>query len=663
MRRRLALTLLLALTPLAALAPLIGGVTPALAQRPDPAPAAPAAANPADAPAKREAANPAVALIAQGRGQDELLNIWRNRTGARDEPERAEEQLDRLWRTAREAGITRLDAFAAALLREAETAARADDFATARQRIARAEQIAAGLPEILDVQASIALADAPWALHTWVKLHIKAFIARVGDFQRRMLMFSDFVLGALLILGLLGVLFTLAQFARHAIHLFHDLGTAFPSTMRIVLLVALALVLALPLIYGFGPVLLFFPLAIAMWSYQGRSEKVISALFIVFLGSLPWLLRMGDRLTEAGTGPTQALHALSLNPTDARALEAVEAAIAADPNDWAAQAVLGLTHKRLGRLDEAETALRAAIRGADGEAEGTIYNTLGNVLFAQGRATGAEEAYTRARKRLPEAAEPVFNLHRLYRRLGRGDDADAAIQAASVIDAQAVAAWSQDDEPYINRYVVDLDLPTATLTRRAMTDLFSPTPLARRAWVAVAGPVPEMTAPLAGLATLILFGALWSLRRRMKLTWPCYRCARPAPGPIADGPPAHPQCEQCVNLFVRNIPVDRRVRFTKEQTIARWSSFRRYATRLLGLTVPGLVDLVRGHALRGVLVAGVTAILALWLVLPDGLLLGPLVGFGLDDGALSLTRWVLLALVAASWIMNVVRALRWKERA
>lgn len=651
MRRPLAFTLLLAL------APLIGAVTPALAQPAEPAPAA-AEAEPATA---REDADPAVALIAQGRGATELVNIWRNRSGA--DPERAEEQLDRLARTAREAGITRLDPFAAALLREARAAADADDHAAARLRIDRAEQLAPGLPEVFDARAALALDETPWALHTWSKFRIKALLARIDDFQRRMLLFSDFVLGALLVLGALGFLFMVAQLVRYAIHLFHDLGAAFPSTMRVVLLVAIGLLLALPLIYGFGPALLFFPLAIALWSYQSRAEKVISALFIVFLGSLPWLLRMGDRLTEAGTGPTQALHALSHNPTDARAFEAVEAAVAADPKDWAAQAVLGLTHKRLGRLDDAETALRAAILGAEGEAEGTIYNTLGNVLFAQGRPQGAEEAYKRARKRLPDAAEPAFNLHRLYRRLGRSDDANTAMQTASGIDAQAVAAWSQDDEPYANRFVVDLDLPTATLTARAMADLFSPTPLARRAWVAVAGPVPEMTAPLAAVVTLALFGVLASLRRRMRLTWPCFRCARPAPTPIADGPPAHPQCEQCVNLFVRNIPVDRRVRFQKEQTIARWSAVRRWSTRVLGLTVPGLVDLIRGHALRGALVAGLTAVLVLWLVEPDGLLLEPLTGFDPVGEGFTIGRWVLLALVAGLWITHVVRAARWKERA
>lgn len=614
----------------------------------------------ASAQAPAEAPDPSVALITQGRGQGELINIWRSRDAA--DPERAEEQLDRLLRTAREAGITRLDPFAVALLREAQRAADAGRFGDAYARVARAELLAPGLPEVYDVHASLTLDDTPWALHTWAKFRIKGLLARIDDFQRRMLLFSDFVLGMLMVIGVVGFLFALAQLARYAIHLFHDLGHAFPSAMRVVLLIAIALLLALPLIYGFGPVLLLFPLAVALWSYQSRAEKVLSVVFIVFLGTLPWLLRMGDRLTEAGTGPTQALHALSLNPTDARALETVEAAVEADPDDWAAQAVLGLTYKRRGRLEDAEPALRAAIKGADGAAEGTIYNTLGNVLFARGLPKGAEEAYERASKRLRDAPEPVFNRHRLYRRLGRSEDANAAMQQATVLDAPAVAAWSQDDEPYVNRYVVDLDLPTSVLTRRALEDLFSPTPLARRAWVALAGPVPEMAAPLAGLATVVLLGVLTGMRRKMRLNWPCFRCARPAPSDIVDGPPPHPQCEQCVNLFVRNIPVDRQVRFRKEQTIARWSSFRRWSTRALGLTVPGLVDLVRGQAVRGVALVSATVVFALWLFEPHGLLLEPFVDFDAGEPGLAWGRYVLIALLAGLWITNVLYAVRYKER-
>lgn len=653
MRRRLALI------PLFALWTAWAGVfaTPAGAQEPtDVDPAAIAAA---------EAPDPSVALDADPRGYQELINLWRNRAAALpDDPERAAEQFDRVVRAAQAAGIRRLDAFAVALLREAAVAAEADRIPRANALVDRAEMLAPGLPEVFDMRASVALDEAPWALHRWTTQRAKGLLARIDDFQRRVLLLGDVVLVGLLILGLLATLFMITQCVRYAVHVFHDLGQAFPSTMRFVLLAAVLLVLALPLIYGFGPLLLAFPLAGVLWAYQSRGERILSVLTVVVLGLSPWLLRMGDRLTEAGTGISQALHALALNPGDTRALETVQAATVAAPRLWQAQAVLGLAYTRLGRLDEAADALTAAAGAAEDDefAEASVLNNLGNVRFAQGRPKAAEDAYNKARRRAREAAQPHFNLHRLYRRLGRSDDAEQAIQQASAVDAQAVAAWSQDEEPTVNRYVVDMPLPTTTLTRLAMADLFADTPFARRAWVVLAGPVPEMTAPFAALATLIVFGVLARLRPRMRLTWPCMRCARPAPSNLAGGPPDHPQCEQCVNLFVRNIPVDRRVRYQKEQTVARFSAFRRWGTRALGLFVPGTVDLVRGQALRGAAFVGLSVVLAVLIIWPDGLLLEPVPDAGADPDAIPIARILPIAALALLWLGHVVRAARWKER-
>ncbi len=659
MRSRLIFSLLIALVPLG-----IAGT--GSAQPPAEQPVVPAAAPEAGA-GSVEVADGSIALDAGARGYRDLIALWHNRRAALpDDAEGAAEQLERITRAAHEAGIRRLDPFGIALLREAEAASAAGRHGEAARLIDKAEQLAPGLPEIHDARASLALDEAPWAVHSWTSHSIRGVLARLDDFQRRLLLFGDLVLIGLLIAGLAGILFILAQLTRYALHIFHDLGQSFPSTMRFVLLAAVLLVLALPLIYGFGPLLLVFPVAGVLWNYQSTSERALTATLVLLLGISPWLLRVGDHLTEAGTGTSQALHALGLNAGDARAMESVEAAVARDPDDWQAHAVLGLAYKRVGRLEDARTTLGAAAGAVDDESSeasaAAIYNNLGNVLFALGYEGGAEEAYQKARRRARDAPEPPFNLHRLYRRAGKADEAETAIQQASAIDAQLIAAWSQDDDPSVNRYVIDMELPASALIGRAMMDVLADTPLARRSWVVLAGPVPEMTAPLAALVTLALFAILGRLRSRMRLTWPCVRCARPAPHNMSGGPPAHPQCEQCVNLFVRNIPVDRRVRFQKEQTVARYASLRRWGTRGLGLLVPGTVDLVRGNPLRGAAMVAATTVLAIWLIFPDGLLIEP-VTFGADHEAVPVGRYLLGVGLIGLWVGSAVRAVRWKERA
>lgn len=620
-----------------------------------------AAPAPAGAEASGDAVDPAVALSTAGRGYEQLVQVWRLRRAAVEDgdAERADELVERVLRLRGETGIQRLDAFAVALLREVFAAARAGDWDTAAARLAQAERLSPGLPEVWEARGAVALMRQPLALHRWLDGEVRALRARIGDLQRRMLWLSDGLLTLLLVLGGVGLLTLVAQLVRYGLHLYHDLGQAFPAVMKFLLLAAAGLLLLLPLVFGFGPILFYFPIAVLLWAYQSRGERGLAILFTLLLGAAPWLLRIGDRLTEAGTGVTQALHALSLNAADPRALAAAEGWLAEHPDDWQALAVTGLTYKRLGRLDDAARLLRAAAEGAPPGAEaGVVQNNLANAYFAAGRAKSAELAYDQARKHLPDEPGPLFNLHRLYQRTGRADLASPLMAQASKLDAQRVAAWTESDTPTANQFVVDLDLPATSMTRRAAADLLAPTDLSHRAWLTLAGPVPAMGAPIGAAMTLLLFGVLTALQPRLRLTWPCGRCGRPATVFLAQGRPDRPQCDQCLNLFVRNVPVDRRVRFEKEEAIERHEAVRRWATRIGGAVVPGLAGLARGRPVRGALVAAAALTLLIWLLSPEGLLIEPV---RLPEARTSITAWAAGVALVALWVMSVLRAFRWPE--
>ncbi len=616
---------------------------------------------PAVAQSGAEGADPAVALSTAGRGYEQLVQVWRLRRAAVEDAdaERADELVERVLRLRGETGIQRLDAFAVALLREAFAAAEAGDWDTAATRLAQAERLSPGLPEVWEARGAVALERQPLALHRWLDGEVRALRARLGDFQRRMLWLSDGLLTLLLVLGGVGLLTLLAQLVRYGMHLYHDLGQAFPAVMKFLLLAVAGLLLLLPLVFGFGPILLYFPIAVMLWAYQSRGERALAVVFTLLLGAAPWLLRIGDRLTEAGTGVTQALNQLSLNAADPRALAAAESWLARHPDDWQALAVTGLSYKRIGRPDDAARLLKAAAEGAPPGAEaGVVQNNLGNVHFAAGRALAAALAYDQAREHLPGEPGPLFNLHRLYQRTGRATEASALMAQASKLDAQRVAAWTESDTPTANQVLVDLDLPATSLTRRAAADLLAPTDLSHRAWLTLAGPVPAMGAPVGAAMTLVLFGLLTALQRRLRLTWPCARCGRPATVFLAQGRPDRPQCEQCLNLFVRNVPVDRRVRFEKEEAIERHEALRRWATRIGGAAVPGLAGLTRGRPVRGALMAAAALTLLIWLVSPEGLLIEPV---RLPEARTPITAWAAGVALLALWVTAGVRALRWPE--
>ena len=603
-----------------------------------------------------------VALGGSGRGVPKLHSLWklRQKRLADGDAERADEVLAKLDVARREAGARRLDPFGVALLREATRAADDGDFTTAERRVGQATLLAPGLPEIHDTEGRVALARSSASVHVWVGKALDAFKARLTDFQRRMLMFSDGVLTAIVLMVLLGGVFVGSQLVRYSLNLYHDLGEAFPVVMKFLLIAAGVLLLAVPMFFGFGPLLFYFPLAVLLWSYQRRTERLLTVAFCLAIGAAPWVLRLGDRLTEAGTGVAQAIHALELNPTDPRAMVQIERAVADAPEDWQAQAALGLALKRRGQLDEALAALTLALKRApDGAETGGIQNNLGNVHFAAGRAGPAEAAYQASARSDAQAPEPLFNLSRLYLRLGRRADAKARLAEASALDGQRVAGWAEDDDDNLNRHVVDLALPEVSLTTRALSDLFSPTPFAERAWVALAGPLPEMSAPVAALVTLVLLGVLLGARGRLRLHWPCQRCGRGVPRRVDEGPGERVQCEQCDNLFVKSVPMDQRVRFEKESAVARFMGIKTWSGRLAGALLPGFLAMLVGRPLRGAAVFAVVSALALRIIFPSGLLYEPI---SLPPAS-STGAWLTVALVAGLWLWSAIAAMRYRAEA
>lgn len=639
--RELFIALLLLLTG-AGLAPAQGPAAPGSA--------APASAAPAD--------DPAIALHTTIGPGDRLTNLWKLRRArlANGEAESAAETLEQIDAVKRDRGIARLDGLAISLIREAEAAAADGKADLARDRLVSADRVAPGLPGIDEARARIALDLQPWAIHRWLQYKVKSIFASLADFQYRALLLADVALTFMIVVLGVALIFLLGQLLRYGVNLYYDLGTAFPQVMRIALIAAGALLFVLPFWFGFGPLIILFPIALLVWPYQSGSERLLAVVLIGLLGAAPWMLRMADRLTEAGTGLTQALHALSLDPGDARAMRVVARRVKEVPQDWHAKAVLGMAHKRHGQVPKALGLLRAAAEAApQGEAAATVRNNLGNALFAAGRAAEAEAAYEAALQLNGRAAEPQFNLHRLYRRMGRREAAAEAINVATQLDREAVSRWNQDDDLGLNRYVVDMPLPASLLTRRAFADLFAPTPLATRAWVLFAGPLPELTAPLGASITLLGCIALVGMRRRLRLSWPCARTGRPVQTFMVHGRPELPLDDEYVAVFLHNKPIDRSLRFKLEATVGRWEAVRRWGTRLCGL-VPGLLGMVRGRPIWGAILAGVSVLLALRLIMPEGVLLDPV-----TINRVGGERWIFIGLLGVIWLYGMIKAIRWHE--
>ena len=616
------------------------------------------------APARAElpAESPVVehALVPPLRDRDQLVALWRVRARAAEEGDtsRADALISELVAHRRDGGYARLDPFAFAMVREARAQWVKGDHVRALTLLEQARALAPGLPDIEDAESERVLDETPWAVHRWFLAEAASLRLRLADFHRRSLWLADATLvgGALVVLLALALM--AAQAGRYALAVAHGFARALPLLNPWVALFTLGVALVTPLALGFGPALLLFPLAIILWPLQNTGERCVSIAFVVLLGAVPWTLRAVDRLSEAGTGVSQALHALSVDPGDARAAEVVSGALARNPEDWQAAAALGMAEKRLGHLDSAIGLLEQGLKSvpAGSQESGFVMNNLANARFASGRSERAVTLYREAAALLPGRAEPLFNLSRLYTRTGQLEQSKVEFNRALALETARVSGWSDDTDLNLNRYVVDMPLEASGLLKREVDALFAPSPLAARAWLRLAGPVPEAVAPALACAALIAFAVLSASAGRRKVVLACPRCGRGAEK-RATSTESAPLCEQCHSLFVRNLPVDRRVRFDKDEEIARYRTARTWSLGLGGALMPGFGSALQGHPGRAMLPLALGLALLAYILLPRGLLADP----SPTHAAMSPITAVAVGAFAVMWVVNlfaVVRARR-----
>lgn len=585
-----------------------------------------------------------IELIAPNNKQAQLHSYWKRRQRAmeREDKDRAKQQLEKIVIFQKNAGIKRLDAVARALLREARESKDVSIFPLV-------EEIAPGLPDAYNIRAKMVLEKEQFAFHKWVKFKIKALMASLSDFQSQVLFLSDMLLNIIFIFAILIAVFVFTQLVRYSANIYYDLGRAFPSIAKIVIFSTVIVLFSIPIFYGFGPFSLIFPLTILFWSYQKTKEKIFTFVMLILLALAPWTLRVGNRLTEAGTGYISHLSALTLNPLNERAFGKIEALTKRRKHDWEAKAILGLAQKRRGNLKEARTLFEEALKEAKGlPAKGLLYNNLGNVYFAKGMPETAQLYYEKSSKALRDSAVPLFNMHRLAARLGQAERSEEYIQKASFKDAQRVAGWSEDDDINLNRYVVDIDISSEQLTSRTFKGLFSSTPLAKRIWLSIAGPLPEMSAPLSVIVTLFALSLLMLVRQRMILSWPCSKCGKASLNALIDGHPETRLCHECHELFIQNKPVDRAVRFAKEDAISKINNLKKFSNMLFSF-FPGVVQMAWGRTIEGLLLVGISVFLLARIALPNGLLIDPY----LPEASRGFAFWASVVLFALIWLYSL----------
>jgi tetratricopeptide (TPR) repeat protein len=548
---------------------------------------------------------PAVRAIEPVRGRyQDLLRAWRERREALREQDvpRAQRMQQRILSLKSELGIESLEDFAAAEVRASaralEARAPGDAVASAEMAVALAPALASG---------HVALAEARLARDPGRVLAVLkdvalglAAAAREPPLARSLL---GEVLGAVLVAvscaAALVIALLLLRRLRLALHDFSHLPVIRHTTPLQAGFLGLA-VLALPFALRLGPAAILATMALAAAPYLEISERAVATLALVALALLPWGTQQAVQLT-AWTGTlAEEVYALEQGAEDGRVAARLEARAARGELPTAALLALGRHHKRRGDLEAALRWYRSA-----GPTRADALVNMGNVHFLRGDLEGAKSAYLAAIDRAAASADVTvlaaahYDLSKVFLRQASLEQAQEARKKAALENPALLDRYGSDDDFRANRWLIDVPVPAAEVSRLAADD--APRAVASAVRDALAGPFPRWSWQWGLLAVALSLWPIAVARRRLAPSCSCERCGGPACQRC--GTVEGRLCGQCVNVFLRKGVVEARDRLRKEAQVRRHARWRRLAARGLALAGGGGAGHVwRGEAARGALV-------------------------------------------------------------
>jgi tetratricopeptide (TPR) repeat protein len=500
-------------------------------------------------------------------------------------------------------------------LEVAEVAAHAaPDDADVAERLAHARFTTTGLAAVGDLPGVLARA---W--HQPV---------RRGDIVVRAVAVLVFVVLALLVvLAASAALPTLANLG-------FDLWLVFlPRSSHRVQGFALALILAaVPIVVGAGlvPTTLWW-LTLGFPYLAARTKGVVG--FVGLLAAcLPLLVEFGARGAVVVGGEHDRLEAALYDVEGAGDLarQALRDTEAKRELSLVESAALAAADRRAGRTDAALERWKVlAQRYSD---QGWVHGGYGVALGNAGRDEGALGELNLCVERA--AADPAvvascaFNAAMLHARAGHGAEADAAVagltkEAPLLAEMRRATFRDPDEEVQHNRAFVDVLPP-----RRALLEgMLASSAASEEFAAALVAPLWRGGVGGKAVALLALFPLAWvvlaMLAPRLRPSCPCERCGSPASRRIDAVEVPERTCSACFHVFLsKKSRVDPSVKLQKEREILRRGQRRGVLVVALGV-IPGAAHLFAGGAVRGVLLAGTSALAAGCVVTAGRLLPGP----------------------------------------
>jgi tetratricopeptide (TPR) repeat protein len=343
------------------------------------------------------------------------------------------------------------------------------------------------------------------------------------------------------------------------------------------------LVLALPLVFGLGPVWLLLYWGALIYPSCEKRERVFLALALVALGLVPALAAAVSRENILERSPLYvAAVDLMERREDASAEDGLRQAAAVFGEDEDVWLLLGIYAERSADLNRALAAYDRAVRAAPGDYRPFL--NRGNVRFQEGDFARAVRDYEAAAEKAPGGAEAYYNLALARAELYDFNGQTEALQRARQASARDVDYWT--GHPTLAR-VVAAGYPLSRARWRLEEWNSQPRGGRLPGYAPASRLVASLTSPFAigPWAALALAFALTLLRTWRGMAVECLGCARPYCKYCRryGDPPG--SCSRCAELRRRSRGID--VQMQRAEEARRQTRQRDRLFRFVSIFLPG----------------------------------------------------------------------------
>ena len=538
-----------------------------------------------------------VACAAAVRAQVAPRDLWPQATAAAREGDldSAKRRTDELLNTGRSYGIRTFPQFAASASGLAGASAKQQP-EVSKWAAQAADQLDGHSPAVAFSEADQAASRNEWGKA--LKFATQGYARVFSDYRTRILSRADFILIAVLALGITAIVLSVALLMRYGRSMGHDfremLGSLFHGGSVSVLAFAM---LFLPVFLWLGPAwLLMYWLAIA-FGYASIGERVAIVLVLILVAVAPIAVDFSaNRVAGVDSPAVTAAISSSTQSYDPDALRRLEELLTVAPNNATLQLLIGNLLVFEGADDQAALHYRRAAELRANYAGAHV--NLGNLHFADNELQAAMTEYEQAERSDPKLAIAFFNHSVTAGDMYKFDLQKDMLGRARSIDADYVERVTRSKTQKVVYYYPSIDEVWA-ISR----DLLDSAPQARTLFgnYAAFDLTNSATNPISigALLALLLAVVVWGARRKTGFANACIKCGRTFCPRCKSARESATYCTQCIHIYLKRDGVSLDTKRQKLEEVTSYQSGMVRRNRVFATFLPGSAQIMEGRIISG----------------------------------------------------------------